>query len=63
MATTIKNELKYGEIKIIKFPTQLKKGYQSYTKANLNKLRSIGYSKKFTTIFQGIQNFIKKKNF
>ena len=63
VATTIKNELKYGEIKIIKFPTQLKKGYQSYTKANLNKLRSIGYSKKFTTIFQGIQNFIKKKNF
>ena len=61
VASIIINELGYGQIKIIKFPQQLKKGYQSYTKANLNALRSVGYRKEFLIISEGIQKFIKKK--
>lgn len=61
VASMIINEIKYGKIKIIKFPDELKKGYQSYTRANLNELRNIGYTKKFIIVSKGIHNFIKKK--
>ena len=61
VASIIINELKYGKIKIIKFPDELKKGYQSYTRANLSELRNIGYTKKFIIVSKGIHNFIKKK--
>ncbi len=61
VASKIINELKYGKIIIIKFPTKLKKGYQSYTKSNLKELRKIGYKKNFINISNGIKNFINKK--
>ena len=33
-------------------PDDLNGKYQSYTKANISKLRKIGYKKKFTSIFK-----------
>ena len=39
-------------LKYIKMPDDLNGKYQSYTKANISKLRKIGYKKKFTSIFK-----------
>ncbi len=61
IADKIIQELKYGKIKVIKFPEKLKKGYQSYTKSDLSTLRKIGYKKDLINISTGIRNFIKKK--
>ena len=37
----------------------LKKQYQYETKANLNKLRNIGYKKEFYTLKEGISDYIE----
>ena len=37
---------------------QLTKGYQYYTKAKMNNLRSAGYKKDFLTIEQGVKDYI-----
>ncbi len=50
---------KRGKIEYIKFPNKLKKGYQSYTKAKLNKLRNLGYKKQFINLRDGIKIFFK----
>ncbi len=62
VANIIIHEMKHGEVKIIKFPSKLKRGYQCYTKSNLSTLRKIGYTKNFIGISKGIKNFINKKN-
>ena len=47
-----------GKIQYINFPEELKGSYQSYTKANINKLRSIGYKNKFHSLEEGILKYI-----
>ena len=47
-----------GGIDYIKFPEELKGSYQNYTKANINKLRSIGYKKRFSSLEQGVLKYI-----
>ena len=46
-------------IKYVEMPDSLKKQYQYETKANLNKLRSFGYKKKFYTLKEGISDYIE----
>tara|TARA_B100000945_G_C20326396_1_gene570228 strand:+ start:135 stop:1073 length:939 start_codon:yes stop_codon:yes gene_type:complete len=58
IARQIIKNLGYGKIKTIKFPEKLKNGYQSYTKANLKRLRQIGYKFNFIETSTGIKNFI-----
>jgi len=43
----------------IPFPDDLKGKYQSYTQADLNKLRSTGYHQEFTNLDQGIAKYWK----
>lgn len=43
-----------GEIEYIPFPDHLKGRYQSYTEANLDKLRQAGYQGKFKTVEQAV---------
>ena len=62
IALKLINELKFGKVKIIKFPNKLKKGYQSFTKSNLDELRKIGYDKKLISISEGIKQFVRDKN-
>lgn len=50
-----------GDIKYIKFPERIKKGYQSKTKARINSLRNMDYKKKFIKLEDGISNFYKEK--
>ena len=42
----------------IDFPVNLKGKYQSFTKADLTKLNSVGYKKKFTSLEDGIYNYV-----
>ena len=57
VAEQIINFLGYGKINYIKFPQELKPGYQSSTKAKIISLRKLGYKKNFTQISNGIKNF------
>lgn len=47
-----------GEIKYIPFPEHLKGAYQSYTEANIDKLRAAGYDKPFATVEQGTKQYL-----
>jgi len=45
-------------VSYIEFPQQLKKHYQSFTQANLNKLRFAGYKGSFKSIFEGVKEYL-----
>jgi ADP-L-glycero-D-manno-heptose 6-epimerase len=47
-----------GRIKYIPFPENLKGRYQSFTEANVEKLRAAGYAKAFLTVEQGVQKYL-----
>tara|TARA_B100000579_G_C22818840_1_gene849411 strand:- start:1117 stop:2079 length:963 start_codon:yes stop_codon:yes gene_type:complete len=47
------------KIKYINTPNMIRKQYQYFTKANINKLKSLGYKKKFTSLEEGIEDYIK----
>lgn len=49
---------KKGALEYVPFPEKLKGHYQSYTKANLDKLRSIGYDGEFKTVAQGVKDYL-----
>ena len=53
---------KKGSIEYIEFPSHLKKSYQNYTKANLNKLRSIGCDIEIRRIEDGIPTYLNQLN-
>ncbi len=46
-------------IEYINIPDSIQTKYQSYTKADINKLRNIGYSKEFTSITCGVNEYIE----
>ena len=39
-------------------PETLKSQYQYHTQANLNKLRKLGYAKKFYSLEEGVNDYI-----
>jgi ADP-L-glycero-D-manno-heptose 6-epimerase len=47
-----------GEIEYIPMPAGLEGKYQSYTQADLNKLRSAGYDGSFSTVTHGVKEYI-----
>lgn len=47
-----------GEIEYIPFPEHLKNAYQSFTQANVDKLRETGYSKEFLTVESGVRSYL-----
>jgi ADP-L-glycero-D-manno-heptose 6-epimerase len=47
-----------GKIKYVPFPENLVGRYQSFTEANLTKLRAAGYDKPFQTVEQGVKNYL-----
>ena len=48
-----------GEIKYIPFPDHLKGSYQSYTQADMTKLRSAGYDAPFKTVQEGVALYLR----
>ena len=49
---------KEGSIEYIPFPEHLKGAYQSYTQADISGLRSVGYTKDFLTVKQGVAKYL-----
>jgi len=59
VAETIIKKLKRGRIEYIDFPEKFKGKYQSFTCANISKLKKLGYKKKFISIKKGISKYLK----
>jgi ADP-L-glycero-D-manno-heptose 6-epimerase len=51
-----------GEIEYIEFPEHLKGSYQSFTQANIEKLRSVGCPVKFHTVQEGVFKYMQFLN-
>lgn len=46
-------------ISFVPTPEDIREKYQYFTEATMNKLRSIGYSKDFHTLEQGVEDYVK----
>lgn len=51
-----------GEVEYIPFPEQLKGRYQSFTEADMNKLRAAGYELPFKTVEEGVGLYMQWLN-
>ena len=49
---------KKGKIKYIPFPNKLKGAYQSFTEANISKLREAGYKEEFLNVQEGVKRYL-----
>ena len=59
MAKTIFDRLNLKpEIKFIDTPVTIREHYQYFTKANITRLRDAGYNKKFTSLEEGVSQYI-----
>ncbi|WP_304985519.1 ADP-glyceromanno-heptose 6-epimerase [Coxiella-like endosymbiont] len=52
-----------GKIEYIPFPEKLKGAYQSFTEADITKLRESGYTNEFLTLEEGLHRYFKWMNF
>ena len=62
VANAVINYHQRGQIQYITFPEHLKGCYQSFTEANLDKLRAAGYQHPFKTVEQGVQLYMQWLN-
>jgi ADP-L-glycero-D-manno-heptose 6-epimerase len=54
--------LQQGLIEYIPFPDALKGKYQSFTQADLTKLRKAGYDAEFATVEEGVGQYVEWLN-
>ncbi|MCK4870343.1 MAG: ADP-glyceromanno-heptose 6-epimerase [Gammaproteobacteria bacterium] len=53
---------KTGHIEYIPFPEHLKGRYQSFTEADITKLRAAGYKRRFKTVEEGVEKYLDWMN-
>lgn len=53
---------KTGHIEYIPFPEHLKGHYQSFTEADITKLRAAGYKRRFKTVEEGVEKYLDWMN-
>lgn len=53
---------KRGHITYMPFPEHLKGRYQSFTQADIQKLRQVGYDKSFKTVEEGVADYLSQMN-
>ncbi len=58
IANAVINFYKHGNIEYIAFPEHLKGHYQSFTEANIQRLRAVGYEAPFKTVAEGVQEYM-----
>jgi len=58
VANAVINYHQKGQIEYIPFPDALKGAYQSYTQADISKLRDAGYSEPFKTVEQAVPEYM-----
>jgi len=47
------------QIEFVDTPIDIRDKYQYFTEANMNKLKSIGYSKSFYTLEEGVKDYVQ----
>ncbi|MEC7929524.1 MAG: ADP-glyceromanno-heptose 6-epimerase [Pseudomonadota bacterium] len=60
VAHSVINWNKRGKIDYIPFPEKLKGAYQSYTQANISKLREAGYKDEFLNVQEGVKKYLDR---
>jgi ADP-L-glycero-D-manno-heptose 6-epimerase len=58
----LRNEGVKSEIEYIDFPDELKGRYQSYTRADIGRLRDAGYTAEFKTVREGVSAYLEWLN-
>ncbi|GAA5176552.1 MULTISPECIES: ADP-glyceromanno-heptose 6-epimerase [Halomonadaceae] len=58
IAETVIDHYRRGEIEYIDFPDELKGRYQSYTRADISRLREAGYTAEFKTVREGVGAYL-----
>jgi ADP-L-glycero-D-manno-heptose 6-epimerase len=58
IADVFKNKFSGVEVNPVPFPEQLKGKYQKYTQADMTKLREAGYDKPFTSLEDGVADYL-----
>lgn len=58
IAETVIDTLGKGEIEFIDFPDHLKGSYQSFTQADMTRLRTAGYNGSFRTVETGVRDYV-----
>jgi ADP-L-glycero-D-manno-heptose 6-epimerase len=56
---TFKSLNKEPQIEFIDTPLDIRDKYQYFTEANMNKLKSIGYSKPFHSLEEGVKDYVE----
>ncbi|TDT67933.1 ADP-glyceromanno-heptose 6-epimerase precursor [Hypnocyclicus thermotrophus] len=56
---TLVNANKNPKIEFVDMPMDLRGRYQYFTKAEINKLRKIGYTKEFYTLEEGVKDYVR----
>lgn len=59
IAETVIDTLGKGEIEFIEFPDHLKGSYQSFTQADMSRLRAAGYNGQFRTVETGVRDYVE----
>lgn len=59
IATTVIEHYGKGDIEFIDFPEHLKGAYQSFTQADISKLRQAGYDGSFRDLASGVRDYMK----
>ena len=60
VAHSVINWNKRGKINYVPFPKKLKGAYQSYTQANISKLREAGYKDEFLNVQEGVKKYLDR---
>ena len=58
VAKAVKDWHQTGSIEYIPFPENLKGNYQSYTQADISKLREVGYDQTFKSVAEGVKLYL-----
>ena len=59
IAETVIDTLGQGEIEYIEFPDHLKGSYQSFTQADMSRLRGAGYNGAFRNVETGVRDYVE----
>ena len=60
VAHSVINWNKRGKINYVPFPEKLKGAYQSYTQADISKLRKVGYKDHFLNVQEGVKKYLDR---
>lgn len=58
VANAVINFHQHGQIEYIPFPENLRSRYQSFTEANMSKLKAAGYTNKFKIVAEGVSEYL-----